>query len=117
MLRKELVLVLLAGLIGAGSVQASGFLADRHVARKMTCETCHVGTAVKKNKKELEVCADCHGDYDAMYKKHDAKYKKMEMENPHGQHDGNLPCSACHKGHKPSKNYCLECHNFDFKVP
>ncbi len=92
------------------------YLGDRHVARGMTCETCHAkDMKVKPSTKypDLDVCTDCHGDYQAMIKKTAGKYET----NPHGQHEGALPCTECHKGHKPGVNYCGGCHNFEYKVP
>ena len=51
------------------------------------------------------------------HKKTDAKYKNSGQPNPHAQHDGALPCTECHKGHKASVNYCAQCHSFVYKVP
>ena len=39
---------------------------------------------------DLDVCTDCHGDYTAMIKKTAGKYET----NPHGQHEGALPCTG-----------------------
>ncbi len=101
--------------LATGAQAAEGaFLADRHVARGMKCETCHEpGTAKLKAYKDIDVCAQCHGEYPAMIKKTEGKYET----NPHGQHEGALPCSECHKGHKAGVNYCGQCHNFVYKVP
>jgi len=101
--------------LAAMSVQAADapFLADRHVARGMNCQTCHTPDNKLKQNGDLDVCSSCHGDYSAMIAKTDGKYET----NPHGQHEGALPCSECHKGHKAGVNYCGGCHNFVFKVP
>lgn len=91
-----------------------------HIARGMKCTACHVdakGGALKAANTDYGVCATCHGDYNAMIKKTDAKYKNSGQPNPHAQHDGALPCTECHKGHKASVNYCAQCHSFVYKVP
>ena len=93
--------------------QQGQFLADRHVARGMKCESCHTPDNKVKTSGDLDVCATCHGDYPAMIQKTEGRYEV----NPHAQHEGALPCSECHKGHKAGVNYCGGCHNFVYKVP
>lgn len=94
------------------------FLADRHAARSVSCEGCHVTKGkpeINKDEKGREACVACHGYYPEMIKRTE---KPGEEVNPHDQHDGELPCTECHKGHKPGVNYCEECHGtFVFKVP
>lgn len=108
-------LALASGLLMAMSstVWAGDFLADRHVARGMTCETCHTADKKLKMVGDNEICVSCHGDYPEMIKKTEGRYEV----NPHAQHDGLLPCTECHKGHKASVNYCGDCHNYTYKVP
>ncbi|MCF0253496.1 MAG: cytochrome c3 family protein [Duodenibacillus sp.] len=92
-------------------------LADRHAAKGVNCLTCHQDPAkgaLRMNGKR-EACVQCHGWYDAVAKK--TQPKDPEDMNPHSQHDGNLPCTECHKGHKPGVNYCAGCHMWNFKVP
>ncbi len=94
------------------------YLADRHGARSIGCEMCHSDVAkgtVKEDKERHEACVACHGWYDKVAAK--TQPKDPEEMNPHSQHDGNLPCSTCHKGHKPGENYCAKCHYYTFKVP
>ena len=98
--------------------QAHSFLADRHVARGVTCVSCHGESATGKMQLDSdrhEACVACHGWYDAVAEK--TVPKDPEDMNPHSQHDGNLPCSECHKGHKQSVNYCSNCHFWTFNVP
>ena len=60
----------------ADSTPAGHTLTDRHVARGMKCTACHVdakGGALKAANTDYGVCATCHGDYNAMIKKTDAK--------------------------------------------
>ena len=102
----------------SSSVLATQFLADRHVESYMVpCESCHDPKApgVMKQKNDQDVCTECHGDYDKLVA---STQPKNEAEgNPHAQHDGILPCTVCHKGHKTGKNYCAECHTWEFKTP
>ena len=121
-LRAVAAAALLSGLVlasGAASA-ADQNLADRHVARGMKCDACHVTAtagALKAEKSDYGVCATCHGDYQKMIEKTDAKHKDSGQPNPHAQHDGALPCTECHKGHKAGVNYCAQCHSFVYKVP
>ncbi|MCG5029921.1 cytochrome c3 family protein [Mesosutterella sp. OilRF-GAM-744-9] len=105
----------------AADAPASGkFLADRHVARGMKCDACHVsaqGGKLKAEKSDYGVCATCHGDYQKVAARTEAKYKDSGQPNPHNQHDGALPCTECHKGHKAGVNYCAQCHSYVYKVP
>ncbi len=107
--------------LSSGSALAAGQnLADRHVARGMKCDACHVsasGGALKAADTDYGVCATCHGDYQKMIEKTAAKHKDSGQPNPHAQHDGALPCTECHKAHKPGVNYCAQCHSFVYKVP
>ena len=97
----------------AASSQSGKFLADRHIARGMKCETCHTPDHKVKQSGDFDVCVDCHGGYEEMIKKTDGRYQV----NPHAQHEGVLPCTECHKGHKPGVNYCGQCHSYTYKVP
>lgn len=111
------LLILTAALLSVSVLTAQAadgpYLADRHAAKGMKCETCHTPDNKLKQSGDLDVCASCHGDYNAMIEKSKGKYEV----NPHGQHEGALPCSECHKGHKESVNYCGGCHNYTYKVP
>ena len=116
-MRNILTLLILCSSLGAAYAQEK-FLADRHVERyKLACTSCHDPATPSELKQILgrDVCVSCHGDYDKVYK---LTIPKNEAEgNPHAQHDGLLPCTECHHGHKPGTNYCSECHTWDFKTP
>lgn len=93
-------------------------LAERHMAKGMKCEVCHSDVtkgAIILDGKRHEICVSCHGWYDQLVKL--TPPKTEEDQNPHGQHDGNLPCTECHKGHKKGVNYCGKCHLWTFEVP
>lgn len=89
------------------------FLADRHVARGSKCETCHTADFKVKQSGDFDGCVDCHGSYEDMIKKTDGRFQV----NPHAQHEGVLPCTECHKGHKAGVNYCGQCHSYTYQVP
>ena len=97
----------------AASAETAKFLGDRHVERGLACDACHEKDMKIKVNGDLDVWSSCHGDYKAMI----AKTEKRYEVNPHAQHEGALPCSECHKGHKPGVNYCGGCHNYTYKVP
>lgn len=104
--------------LSSGIACSQEFLADRHVlGAKLDCSVCHDQSAprVMKQKNDQDVCTECHGDYDKVIKQ--TQPKNEADGNPHAQHDGILPCTECHKGHKPGVNYCAECHTWEFKVP
>lgn len=122
MMTKTLLATLLGVSLAMSAVAAdqgkTKYLADRHVERGVTCVQCHSDVAkgtMKEDKDRHEACVACHGWYDAVAAK--TQPKDPEEMNPHSQHDGNLPCSTCHKGHKPGENYCAKCHYYNFKVP
>ncbi|MFU0841067.1 MAG: Cytochrom-c3-2 domain-containing protein [Burkholderia sp.] len=99
--------------LAAEGATGGPFLADRHVAKGVKCEACHTPDHKIKQQGDYEICVSCHGDYDAMIKKTEGRYEV----NPHAQHEGALPCTECHKGHKKSVNYCGQCHSYEYNVP
>ncbi len=82
------------------------FLADRHVAKGVKCESCHKAGPNAAPKKAD--CLACHG---GTYAKLAEKTDKLEV-NPHDSHQGEIECSKCHKGHKPAVLECARCHDF-----
>ena len=97
----------------ATSVSAAGqFTADRHVAKGMTCETCHKdGTPAPGARVSKDTCKSCHNPADLA-----KKTEKLEP-NPHYNHLGDVSCVECHKGHQPSTLMCNDCHKFNLKTP
>ena len=90
---------------------ADGFLGDRHGKAGMNCDSCHKADQ-SKTKVPMEVCLGCHGSYEKI-----AQQTEKSHRNPHESHNGEVACDHCHHGHKPSQDYCAQCHNFGFKVP
>ena len=80
----------------------------------VTCFDCHQEEKPTKRAVASESCMVCHGDYPA--KKALTKHVKP---SPHDSHLGEVPCTDCHCGHKPSKVTCLECHEgeYKFRIP
>lgn len=84
--------------------------ADRHVAKGVTCNSCH-GEDLKNPKlPDDATCTQCHNK-DALAE----KTKDLPGANPHkAPHNGE--CINCHLQHEPPENYCAQCHKFDFNV-
>ena len=96
----------------SNAASAQTFLADRHVAKGLPCSACHKENPPAKRVK-TEQCQMCHGQYEALAK----KTAKMQPNNVHENHLGDLDCRECHQGHKPDKLACDECHQFKFSMP
>lgn len=106
----------------AAAAPASGdghWLADRHVAKGVKCDGCHDGMQggpmKRAGEQKREACVTCHGWYDVMAKK--TTPEDPDEQNVHSQHDGELDCTVCHKGHRKGVNYCSQCHMWEFKIP
>ena len=106
---------LLAVVGTATGASAPDMLADRHVARGMTCASCHAETPPSKPVK-TEKCLACHGSLEKVGESYDAA-KAGNLPNPHVNHNAELYCEDCHRGHSPGVNYCAQCHDFTYKVP
>ncbi len=113
MLRNVLVLSCLCALSTVfQTASASDFGADRHAKAGVKCESCH------GEKKEIETpgfdqCKVCHDPKALAEKTKDTKPRNPH-NSPHYQTD--LDCVLCHVQHEKPKNYCSQCHQFDFKV-
>lgn len=89
-----------------------GFLIDRHLEAGLTCAACHKTTPFRPT--STDTCLSCHGGTYAKL----ATMSASNEPNPHQSHQGEVPCSACHRIHTVSENFCSECHSqFEFKVP
>jgi len=115
MIRNATYALLCAAALLAGSVSAADkpMLADRHVARGVTCQNCHLGQK-PTNEVDMSTCLKCHGgSYAAL-----AKQTESDDINPHDTHLGEAQCVTCHSGHKLPKLSCDNCHEFpDIVVP
>jgi hypothetical protein len=87
------------------------FLGGKHKKAGIVCGDCHE-EGLLKGKVTTANCIKCHISYSKLIEQ-----TKKIIPNPHDSHVVNLECVACHHSHKPSEDYCGECHNFGFKVP
>ena len=87
------------------------FLGDKHKKAGIVCQDCHKDGSLEGNVTTAN-CIKCHSGYSYLIEQ-----TKKIIPNPHDSHIVNLECVACHHIHKPSEDYCAECHNFGFKVP
>lgn len=109
---KKFLVCALAMFCATATCMAANFTADRHVARGINCQMCHV-KADKSIPVRQQQCLTCHGqNYAAM-----AEKTKDIKPNPHYNHYGDRDCSTCHKGHQASVLTCNTCHQFDLKTP
>jgi len=108
------IVMVLAGLgLGVSSAAAGKPLPPPHVAAKLTCQDCHQKEKPLAAAVPDEACMVCHGDYPAM-----KALTKDVKPNPHGSPHDPIPCTECHRQHKPPVVKCLECHEgkFTFKI-
>ena len=110
------------------SWQASDYGAYAHAEADVTCLNCHEPTTqqqvdelvvymqgdftVPLEEREYgnEFCFDCH-----LPNEHTSYEEVIQLTagpelNPHGSHLGELECEICHKTHRPSEDYCAQCH-------
>ena len=85
--------------------------ADRHVARGVSCQSCHGSNLKEPEIPQAETCIKCHDK-----KKLAEKTSKLKPTNPHTA-PHNDDCTLCHVQHSQSVDYCAQCHQFGFKVP
>jgi hypothetical protein len=83
-----------------------------HTAYGLACVSCHDEEPAAKSV-PTPVCMSCHGSNDDLADLTDDK----GADNPHASHNGPLDCDNCHHAHKPSVNFCQQCHAFDMEVP
>ena len=88
-----------------------------HSKADIVCLACHGTTfPTTGDTVENDRCLKCHGSMDALVAK--SAPKDFPDRNPHKSHLGDIACTVCHHGHKPSKVYCLGCHGkFTMKIP
>lgn len=88
----------------AFAADAPKFGADRHIARGMTCESCHGKDGKSPEFPDQETCLKCHNKAAVA-----EKTKDLKPVNPHNApHNGD--CVLCHLQHEAPVNYCGDCH-------
>lgn len=108
--------VVSAGLMAVSQASAADkFLADRHVAKGVSCEMCHgKGNPAELDPPDINTCTKCHPTQALVN-----KTKNVKPHNPHTSphYQDKLECTNCHLGHEKSENFCAQCHDFKFNVP
>lgn len=88
------------------------FLSDKHIKDfGLKCESCHSENPPSKGSQDA--CIGCHGDLAEVGK----GTELTDLPNPHINHNEDLYCDDCHKGHKEPTNFCNQCHEFEFRIP
>ena len=111
------------------SWQASDLGAHAHAVEDVTCLECHEPTVqqqvdelvvyvqgdfavpLEERQFQNEFCFDCH-----LPNEHTSYEQVIQLTaglelNPHDSHlVGEMECDTCHKMHKPSEDYCAQCH-------
>ncbi len=100
-----------AMLLAGTATAAETFLADKHAAAGMKCESCHAETPAQKAV-PTQKCLSCHGDYEKL-----KEATKDVKPNPHYTHMLEQQCSECHRAHTKSVDMCADCHQFKYNVP
>ena len=93
-----------------GQEAAGKSLPPHHAKAGVHCFDCHQEEKPTKKAVASDSCMVCHGDYPAM-----KALTKDAKPNPHDSHLGEIPCSECHRQHRPPVVKCLECHEGKFK--
>ena len=110
------------------SWQASDYGAYAHAVEDVTCLDCHEPTTqqqvdelvvymqgdfeVPLDERQFgtEFCFDCHEPNEhTSYEEVIQLTAGLEL-NPHDSHLGEMECATCHKTHRPSEDYCAQCH-------
>ncbi|MDI6797582.1 MAG: cytochrome c3 family protein, partial [Desulfatibacillaceae bacterium] len=87
-------------------------LSHTHLLAGISCGDCHEDPDSPMFV-EKETCMACHARQDILQ-----ATKETKPVNPHDSHYGpDLGCDLCHLVHRPSENFCNQCHEYDFVIP
>jgi hypothetical protein len=107
------------------SWEGSDYLATTHARAALPCQTCHprgLGRSLEEIVSQIkgdyrlrrlrvsnEACLRCHAhsNYPDLITR--TKHIKLSPHVPY--HWKDMDCRICHKMHKPSEDYCSECHD------
>lgn len=106
-----LILLVLLQPIRIPTARGAELLEQKHASAGVECVGCHQRVPPSGSAPQ-EVCIGCHGDLHKV-----AERTRNRPHNPHDSHQDDLSCDACHHLHKPSVDFCAQCHTFGFKVP
>lgn len=86
-------------------------LGHLHGLRGIACVACHEGSMDSAPEGD-RVCIQCHGRLNEV-----ATQPARGGPNPHDSHYRGLECTFCHHVHRPSEDFCLQCHEFGYRIP
>lgn len=110
---------------------ASAFTAHAHRQAGIACRDCHprstkdalrelavnavrgVDRPIEEHKVQAAECLRCHGSHETLASRTNSLIGPDGYalgRNPHDSHWGPLDCGVCHKMHKPSVDFCSNCH-------
>jgi hypothetical protein len=112
------------------SWESSDLLANVHAKAGLECLDCHkfdmqqslgetikyitgnYETPLRERSLPMEKCLQCHehNSYTDLASRTEWLVEKIQR-NPHKSHYGELECSNCHNMHRPSEDYCSQCHS------
>ena len=113
------------------SWKASDFTAHAHAGIGITCQDCHARSTkdglrelvmnvvrspqqpIENHKVGAEECLRCHGTHEILASRTSKLLGPDGFalgRNPHDSHWGPLDCGTCHNMHKPSVDFCSNCH-------
>jgi hypothetical protein len=96
------------------ATQADSFLGDKHLAKGLSCASCHKEDPPQKSPPGSG-CLTCHSEQENLVKKTN-KVVPNPHASPHLDPGAPLVCDECHHIHKPSKPSCIACHQgFTFR--
>jgi len=90
-------------------------LSHFHMLAGVSCAACHGQNISTPAPMSTEQCLVCHGPLDELA----GLTAHLDPYNPHQSPHGPAyaECSLCHQVHRPSVNFCADCHDVDFEVP
>ena len=107
------------------SWEDSDYLAATHAKASLPCQTCHprgLGRAVEEIFSQIkgdyklrrlrvsnQACFRCHAHQSYPELVERTKHIKLSPHVPY--HWPEMDCRICHKMHRPSEDYCSECHD------
>jgi len=88
-------------------------LSHLHELRGIDCAGCHTTLPEgEPQEPEAGTCESCHGSLESL-----AQVEWSDKPNPHDSHYPGLECTFCHHVHEASYDFCLECHDFGYRIP
>ncbi len=82
--------------------------------KSLSCTTCHGANSLNRYYlTDSETCLKCHSSREIVAER--TKALDANNINPHRSfHSGTATeCYECHRQHRPSRNYCGNCHDVD----